>query len=761
MGNGMMKRIGWYVNRLKAMSAAEVAWRLQQKWLQYKEKERFGEYTNIAEALLYTPKGEYTPHEDEYRAKWLRYAGKMNRNARGKVAARVEDAVRRGGYRGESEDFTVWRKETVLRVSELAHATEETVEDLHVEDWHRAEWGKNADKNPAKAGKEEKGEAKKDTGEAKGDRGVAIAGKGDIGGAKKGKGSDKGKAPEVGERKEWPVEWAYDLKYKQRDELGDARLAWEKNRHLHWPRLALNFTRLKDKRYLYELDGQIDDWTKKNPMLYGIAWTSVMEVAIRAIQWTYTAQILIDALDSEMIKAEKPVAGEGVEIGEEDLRVCREVVRKLSTGAENMMWYVRDHRSRYSSANNHLLVELAAIVIVGCFIGDDEIVFEANRELKHQIPLQFSEGGVNKEVSLHYHTFAMEAYMLATEALLGCHRNVPLSWYAAMRKWARFAKGSMASDSTAIEFGDSDKGLLLNLTGPQFDYYRYLLQGATMLTWDKPEVYADFRIVEPTIKALNTEQQLKRLADIAPLPLNALEVYSAGEVKDKKGKKVTGFVTMRAQPRAGELHGATVMIDCAPMGFGSIAAHAHADMLSFQLYDNGEPLLTDGGTYLYHCGATDRDLRRSELMHNTIAVSGHPQGEMRGAFLWGKRGAAWINDARMEGVVAVAECSARMADGWRIGRTFRFDTATGMLAITDSGLQEADVTSFIVSAGVEVDVAPDGRSARIGRWTLTADSGKLSVEDVEIAPEYGELVRTKALRLKGRKGSGKVEIKRG
>ena len=48
MGNGMMKRIGWYVNRLKAMSAAEVAWRLQQKWLQYKEKERFGEYTNIA-----------------------------------------------------------------------------------------------------------------------------------------------------------------------------------------------------------------------------------------------------------------------------------------------------------------------------------------------------------------------------------------------------------------------------------------------------------------------------------------------------------------------------------------------------------------------------------------------------------------------------------------------------------------------------------------------------------------------------------------
>ena len=133
---------------------------------------------------------------------------------------------------------------------------------------------------------------------------------------------------------------------------------------------------------------------------------------------------------------------------------------------------------------------------------------------------------------------------------------------------------------------------------------------------------------------------------------------------------------------------------------------------------------------------------------------------MRGAFLWGKRGAAWLNDARMEGVVAVAECSARMADGWRIGRTFRFDTATGMLAITDNGLQEADVTSFIVSAGVEVDVAPDGRSARIGRWTLTADSGKLSVEDVEIAPEYGELVRTKALRLKGRKGSGKVEIKR-
>lgn len=656
MTHGMMKRVAWYANRLKAMSVAEVGWRLQQKWLQHTEKKRFGEYKNIAEAVLYAPTGKLRMHHERDRA------------------------------------HNLWGTGSVLRLTSTACATEESAADLHAENW---------------------------------DAGYA------------------GETNGAGGEKKWPAEWAYSLRYKQRDDIGDARLSWEINRHLHWPRLALNFVLKGERTYLDELDRQLTDWSARNPMLYGIAWTSVMEVAIRAIQWTYTAQIITDAMANGTV-------------GRENIEKCRDVAKRLATGAENMMWYVSGHRSRHSSANNHLLVELAALVITGCYTGADELVEEATKELTREIPLQFSADGVNKEVSLHYHTFAMEAYMLAIAALRGHHRNVPGQWETSLRKWARFTRACMASETEAIEFGDSDKGVLLNLTGRGFDYYRYVLQGASVLSGEPVEAFSNFQNVEPTVKALSSPGQQERLKSIKPVEPRALEFFSAG--RSRHEGKESGFAILRADRSENQAHEMTVGIDCAPMGFGTIAAHAHADMLSFQLYYNGKAVLTDGGTYLYHCGAEDRNLRRSELMHNTIAVAGHAQGEMLGPFLWGKRGEAWLNESKMTATLVRADCSARMADGTRVDRKFVLERASGVLTVTDSGLSPEDTTTFIVAPGIEVTA--DGQRALAGEWELTCDSGTLTAEPTDVAREYGKLERATALRLRGRKGTGTVTIHR-
>ena len=43
----------------------------------------------------------------------------------------------------------------------------------------------------------------------------------------------------------------------------------------------------------------------------------------------------------------------------------------------------------------------------------------------------------------------------------------------------------------------------------------------------------------------------------------------------------------------------SVLFDCGELGFKSIAAHGHADVLSFTVRAFGEDLLVDPGTYDY------------------------------------------------------------------------------------------------------------------------------------------------------------------
>ena len=80
-----------------------------------------------------------------------------------------------------------------------------------------------------------------------------------------------------------------------------------------------------------------EDWNDKNPFLWGISWTSVMEIGIRCSNWCYSYCFLAET------KAPEPL------------------LNKLRIGILNMTDYIVKHYSRYSSANNHLIVEAYAV----------------------------------------------------------------------------------------------------------------------------------------------------------------------------------------------------------------------------------------------------------------------------------------------------------------------------------------------------------------------------------------------------------------
>ena len=89
--------------------------------------------------------------------------------------------------------------------------------------------------------------------------------------------------------------------------------------------------------------------------------------------------------------------------------------------------------------------------------------------------------------------------------------------------------------------------------------------------------------------------------------------------------------------------------DAAPLGFLSIAAHGHADALSFILNIDGHPVFIDSGTYTYH---TEFEWRRyfiGTLAHNTIRINEEDQAVNGGPTLWIKHYETSIIDLDISG----------------------------------------------------------------------------------------------------------------
>lgn len=393
---------------------------------------------------------------------------------------------------------------------------------------------------------------------------------------------------------EWPDTFSYSLNYKQRDDIGDARTNWELNRHFQFALLAKNYYATGDKKYLNELDMLFEDWNQKNPFLWGISWTSVMEIAIRCSNWCYTYCFLAKSN-----------------------YVPKEILTRFQTGILNMTAYIENHYSRYSSANNHLIVEAYAIGQSGVLFGNQKWIDLAISILTKEFPLQNYSDGINKELSLHYQSFYMEAVGLLMRLFQKNDISIPASWYMWLFKMSEYLATCIGKHGEVIEFGDNDEGKILDLCGG-FNHYQYVLGLMSCLL---DEGYIDVRECCENIKWLFTEEER---ADACKK-----DIFIP---KKSACFREGGNTILRSNDE-----NILIGIDHAALGFGSIAAHGHADALSFQMYIDGQPIFVDPGTYIYHCDIENRNAFRRTENHNTVCIEGKDQSKMLGAFLWGKR----------------------------------------------------------------------------------------------------------------------------
>ena len=504
----------------------------------------------------------------------------------------------------------------------------------------------------------------------------------------------------------WPLIPSYTLEYKQRDDIGDARVNWELNRHRQ-------FVGLASEDNLERLGELLEDWSAANPFLWGISWTSPMEIALRSVSWMTAARVIASRHD---------IADKASPAGS--------LVRRLLTGAANMTEYLIRHESGFSSANNHLVVEAASVALAGLLFGREDWSAPSLATLDRELLRQVSPDGVDLESSLHYHGFVMEAYLLVWREMAATKTADPRrkeTWRDRLGKMARFVAASRVAGERWCVFGDDDEARILAPEGA--DYFKYLL-----------DLHAN---------------------------VSGEDVLDG----DNRQTRVTFPQGGYSFLRGGAMY---VGIDHAPLGFGSIAAHGHNDILSFQLFMGNTPVLVDPGTYLYHTDRPRRDLLRSTRMHNTVTIDGMEQSQMLGPFLWGKKAVTRLlstGDATLtasvkglSGVTHTRRWDMDHRSLLRLGPDGHAEECMPpmtTLTVTDSFDRPCSwEATFIVAPGIEAMPTPGGRQVRIGGiLSLESLAGDLRLETVEIAQGYGRLTRATAIRIIGNSQENVVTLR--
>jgi len=488
-----------------------------------------------------------------------------------------------------------------------------------------------------------------------------------------------------------PAIYAGDIAVTRREQVGDIKHVWELNRHLHLVRLAQAWTVGRDVRWLHALEQQLRSWLDQCPPLTGPNWTSSLELGIRLVNWSLVWQL---------------VGGEASPLfdGESGKKLRADWLDSIHAHCRS----IARHLSRHSSANNHLIGELAGLYVGAstwpCWKESGDWLEQARRELEHEAVAQFSRDGVNREQAFAYHVFSSEFLFVA--GLMGQATNNPFPrpYWAALQRALRFLRSVRDVGGHVPNVGDADDGCVFRLDASNMDRAAQLLAlGDT--------VFGGAQDKHPGVQWL-----LHALPGKRP-DCDAHEVETGWAFPDGGY-----FLFGNHFGEPSEIKG---LLDCGPLGYLGIAAHGHADALSMTLSIAGEECLIDSGTYSYWQEQKWRDYFRGTSSHNTVRIDGLDQSVSGGRFIWLRKAHARIE--RMPTSPHEFDFRGshggytRLPDPVRHARSVRFDGANNTLVVRDevSARKAHKVEQFWHFAPeLDVRLTSHGLSVRGKRFVL-------------------------------------------
>ena len=467
--------------------------------------------------------------------------------------------------------------------------------------------------------------------------------------------------------------YSFDIPFVGGASRFDTKYVWELSRHRQTTVLAMAFWLTGEERYARAAADMVQSWIRANPFLAGIHWASGIELGMRLIALAWTRRLLADW----------PEVATHFEDNE---AFARTIVRH--------QWLLAHHRSYGSSANNHLLYEMAGLYVSTCCMPwhaqSATWRKRAARILEREFPKQIFPEGYTRELASDYNGFVLEAQLVClVEAALS---GVPLDADVGdcMRRMLDWLAMNSDCRGHPPRQGDSDDASGLLLDAPDYDRWQDLSYLRDAWFGDAHRQASSLRgwLIAPLAQPPNLSSPQKRGPSSAISPDKAASwVPAFAGMTVEEQAHGSGLVVLRA--RAHTPAEIWCAFDAGPLGYLSIAAHGHADALALELRYGGASVLIDPGTYAY--AGPWRDWFRGTAAHNTIALGGIDQSETGGPFLWTRHARAKLLE--VEGLADGAACARAVGehDGYaaqnfagRHRRSVTLDRARATLTILDA-----------------------------------------------------------------------------
>ena len=528
---------------------------------------------------------------------------------------------------------------------------------------------------------------------------------------------------------------AFRIDHRDEDVTGNVKSVWELSRHHHLTVLASAYWLTGDERYAERTAAQLRSWWAANPFLSGVHWTSGIELGIRLTSWVWVRRLLHGW----------PGAGGLFEDNAEALRQVR--------------WhqeYLAAFRSRGSSANNHAIAEAVGSLVGACafpwFQESERWRAASAAELQATLAANTFSSGVNREQATDYHRFVTELGLLALAEADRAGRPLGEPTRALLASSLDAAAALLDATGRPPRQGDGDDGRGLVLDAPEADPWAQLLAtGAGIIgarDWWPPVVPG---VASTAVSALGSRAEVRGRPQVMP------HAFSDA-----------GTHVLRTPVGDGAENGPEIWCRCdgGPHGFGSIAAHGHADALSVEVRVGGVDVLADPGTYCYHGDPDWRTYFRSTLAHNTAEVDGASQSVEGGPFLWTTSAASVVDRAELGGSVQTWSGHhlgyTRLDPVLRHDREVTLDSGERTLRVEDTLTGSTRHTlrlAWHLGPDVVVELADgvaelswvDGTDRRRGRLSLppqlswTAHRGQTSPVLGWYSPRFGERVPSTTL----------------
>jgi hypothetical protein len=451
----------------------------------------------------------------------------------------------------------------------------------------------------------------------------------------------------------WPADrYCFSIPYRHTQDMGDIKYVWELNRLQFLQPIAALASLEGDPDLTRFCIDTLEDWIGANPPFKGVNWASGIELASRIV----SILMVCTLIPHELITPEQN--------------------KKILTTLLTHGYWLYRYPSRFSSANNHLIAEAGGLYLLGIlfpqFPDSEKWAAYGRRVLIEEVQKQIYEDGVGAEQSPTYTAFTLEWLLLCGTLARHADNPFPRPFWERIERAGEFLRWITDSDGNHPRIGDDDEGRVLYSHDEPQAYVNSILN-CIAFSAERPDLAPP--VIHPHLRHCILDQLIDPSPDLTQLSRNqgvetSLPANSdAAVVRPILGQARHHEVDLRHCPQDSKSQGPTgircfrtggytvartrhdrreslLVFDHGPVGYLSIAAHGHADTLSIWFHVDGQPIIVDAGTYLYHAGTDIRDYFRSTAAHNTLSINLENSSQISGPFNWSTKANARLIDVK-------------------------------------------------------------------------------------------------------------------